>query len=97
MVIPPEAAVNPPVNIPKIPNSFVAMIAPRAKLAPKPIIGTLAPAFANSLKGAYTLNTSKTMPIIKNKTNILAVVIFVLITKICAKKQIKPPIKNEIK
>lgn len=52
MDIPPAAAVSPPVNMPKTPNCLVAVIAPLAKLAPKPMIGTLAPAFANSLKGA---------------------------------------------
>lgn len=94
--IPPAAAVNPPVNAPMIPYSFVAIIAPRASVAPKPMIGTVAPAFANSLNGAYTLKTSSTMPIIKNNTNIRAVVILVRITKICPKKHINPPTKNEI-
>ncbi len=96
IAIPPAEAVNPPVNIPIIPSSFAAIIAPRARLAPKPIIGTVAPAFANSLNGAYILKTSNIIPMIKNKTKILAVVIFVLITKICAKKQINPPTKKDI-
>ena len=52
IAIPPADAVNPPVKIPIIPSSLAAMIAPLARLAPKPIIGTVAPAFANSLKGA---------------------------------------------
>ena len=96
MDMPPEAAVRPPVNMPMIPYSLVAIIAPLARLAPNPMIGTLAPAFANSLNGAYTLNTSNTIPIIKNSTNILAVVILVRITSICAKKQINPPTRKDI-
>ena len=46
--MPPAVASNPPVKTPIIPFDLTAEIAPFASDAPKPIIGTLTPAFANS-------------------------------------------------
>lgn len=48
--IPPAVALSPPVSTPKNPKDFAPSIAPLARVEPNPIIGTLAPAFANSLK-----------------------------------------------
>lgn len=48
--IPPAVAFSPPVKTPKNPNDLAPSIAPFASVEPNPIIGTLAPAFANSLK-----------------------------------------------
>ena len=96
-VIPADVAVNPPLNIPKIPNSFTASIAPLARDAPKPIMGTVIPDFANSFIGSNNITACKKTPISSNKTSILAEVILVLIIKIWASKHTKPPTPNTIK
>lgn len=46
--MPPAVAVSPPVKIPKNPWVLIAPIAPFAKDAPNPTIGTLIPALAKS-------------------------------------------------
>lgn len=51
-VIPPAVAVKPPVKTPKSPFSFILSIAPFARLRPKPVIGTVAPADAKLTIGS---------------------------------------------
>ncbi len=80
--IPPAVAVIPPVNIPRIPSFATASMAPLARLAPKPIMGTVMPDFANSLIGSNMPIACKKTPISSNKTSILADVILVLIINI---------------
>ena len=48
--IPPADAVIPPVNAPIIPDSLTPFIAPFARLYPKPVNGTVAPAPAKSTR-----------------------------------------------
>ena len=50
-VVPPAAALSPPVNMPVIPFSSMASRTPLAILCPKPVSGVVAPAPANSAKG----------------------------------------------
>ena len=95
--MPPAALFSPPVSTPKKPSAFAPSIAPFASVEPNPIIGTLAPAFANSLKYGYTPTVSSIIPITKNNTKMRAVVILVLTTKICARAQISPPTRKDIK
>ena len=49
--IPPDAAVKPPVNIPKKPFSETAFSTPLQRLYPKPVNVTVAPAPAKSTNG----------------------------------------------
>ena len=51
MAIPPAAAFNPPVKIPKNPCALIASRTPFASVYPKPVRGTVAPAPANSTNG----------------------------------------------
>lgn len=92
--IPPAVASRPPVKAPNKPFDFTALIAPFASDAPKPIIGTFIPAFANSEMGAKMLNACKITPIKTKVTSILAEVMFVYMMSICPSIQINPPIKN---
>ena len=46
--IPPAADLRPPVNIPKNPELSISFITPFARLYPKPVSGTVAPAPAKS-------------------------------------------------
>lgn len=75
--IPPAVASKPPVNAPTIPRALTAPIAPFAREAPKPIIGTLIPAFANSEIGSNIPKASSKTPIKTKVTKILADVMFV--------------------
>ena len=75
--IPPAVASSPPVNAPSNPFDFTALIAPFASDAPKPIIGTFIPAFANSEIGANKFKACNTTPIKTKVTKILAEVMFV--------------------
>lgn len=75
--IPPAVASSPPVNAPKSPLACAPEIAPLAKDAPKPMIGTLMPALANSEIGAKTLKACKIMPISTKVTSMRAEVMFV--------------------
>ena len=95
--IPPAVASIPPVNKPSIPLDLTAPIAPFAREAPNPMIGTFIPAFKTDAIGSKTLIACKNSPIRTNNTSILAVVIFVLITSICASKHIRPPLAKTIK
>lgn len=75
--IPPAVASKPPVKAPKTPFDLTALIAPFARDAPNPMIGTFIPAFANSEIGAKRLQACKNTPINTKVTKILAEVIFV--------------------
>lgn len=48
--IPPAADFNPPVNMPRNPVLSISSITPFARLYPKPVSGTVAPAPAKSTK-----------------------------------------------
>lgn len=50
--IPVAVAANPPVKIPITPDEETEFITPLASVLPKPMIGTVAPAFPNSTKGS---------------------------------------------
>ena len=75
--IPPAVASSPPVNAPKSPFALTAPIAPFARDAPNPIIGTFIPALAKEDIGSNIPNASSKTPIKTKVTKILAEVIFV--------------------
>ena len=77
--IPPAVAINPPVKIPRTPEDCAAPIAPFAREAPNPIIGTLIPAPAKLEIGSKIPNACRSTPTKTKVTKILEDVIFVVI------------------
>ena len=71
-VIPPAALVSPPVSIPNAPSVFTASFMPSHITNPNPLIGTVAPAPANSVRGLYSPTAPKITPATANPVRILA-------------------------
>lgn len=80
--IPPAEALTPPIKAPSKPCSCAPSIAPFAKLAPKPVKGTVAPHPAKSITYLYIPSPPKTAPKVTKVTKIRAGVNLVLSIKI---------------
>lgn len=79
---PAETADNPPLIAPKMPSSFAPSSAPFARLLPKPMMGTVTPAPANSSIYLNAPVISRRTPRSKNVTRIRADDILVLLIRI---------------
>ena len=62
VVIPPAAAFSPPVKMPRKPSLSTASRTPLARVFPKPVRGTVAPAPAKSTNFGYSCKPPRTTP-----------------------------------
>ena len=90
-VIPPAAAVSPPVKIPINPEESTCSLTPVESRYPNPVRGTVAPAPAASTRGSYQPRAPSMHPVTTYDTSILAGVSFVKSMSSCPIAQSSPP------